>query len=129
MSATADATDDATSPDPAELAARREAAIEESGWGSRFHLFQPRNLCLWVLLLLLVLGARQLYGIAAPLAGVFADADLAAVASSGPSCWSSCCSCTTSTATSAPRPCWRRLRSSAAGWARRGRWRCRATPP
>ncbi|MFO6453289.1 MULTISPECIES: PrsW family intramembrane metalloprotease [unclassified Aeromicrobium] len=76
-------TTESATPESRELLERREAAIEESGWGSRFRLFQPRNLCLWVLVLLLLMGARQLYGIAAPLAGVFADADLAAVASSG----------------------------------------------
>lgn len=75
----------AAAPDP-DLLARREAAIEESGWGSRFHFFQPRNLCLWVYLLLIVMGARQLYEIAAPTAGVFADANLAAVASAGTFC-------------------------------------------
>ena len=89
-----------------ELLERREAAIEESGWGAQFHLFQPRNLCLWVYLLLLAMGAHQLYQVAVPTAGVFADANLAAVASAGTSAWSSCCSCTSSTATSAPRPCW-----------------------
>ena len=80
-------TDSATiAPESPELLARRVAAIEESGWGARFHLFQPRNLCLWVYLLLVALGARQLYEIAAPTAGVFAKADLAAAASTGTFC-------------------------------------------
>lgn len=85
MSASAEAVD-GTSPDLSDLLARREAAIEESGWGSRFHLFQPRNLCLWVYVLLVVMGARQLYDVAAPTAGVFAEANLAAVASAGSFC-------------------------------------------
>lgn len=70
----------------ADLLARRRDAIEESGWGARFHLFQPRNLSLWVYLLLVVLGARELYRIAVPIAPVFADADIAGVASAGTFC-------------------------------------------
>lgn len=67
--------------DQHDLIARRVAAIEESGWGSRFHLFQPRNVCLWVYVLLIVMGVRQLYGQTAPTARVFAEANLAAVGS------------------------------------------------
>lgn len=80
MTATTD-TSPAGAPESTELLARRTAAIEESGWGARFHLFQPRNLCLWVYLLMVVLGAHQLYQIAAPTTGVFAKADIAGVAS------------------------------------------------
>lgn len=69
-----------------ELLLRRGAAIEESGWGARFQLIQPRNVCLWVYLLLVILGARHLYRLAAPTAGVFAEANLAAVASAGMFC-------------------------------------------
>ncbi len=69
-----------------DLLLRRAAAIEESGWGAPFHLLQPRNLCLWVYLALLALGARQLYEIASPTAGVFAEANLAAVGSAGAFC-------------------------------------------
>jgi RsiW-degrading membrane proteinase PrsW (M82 family) len=65
---------------------RRAVAITESGWGARFHLLQPRNLCLWVYLLVVVLGAAQLYRLAAPTAEVFAPANLAAVGSSGVFC-------------------------------------------
>ena len=75
-----------TPVDDAELVRRRGAAIEESGWGAHFRLFQPRNLCFWVYALLVVLGARQLYELAAPTAGVFAEANLAAVASAGTFC-------------------------------------------
>lgn len=75
-----------TPVDGTDLLRLRAAAIDESGWGARFHLLQPRNLCFWVYVLLLVLGARQLYGIAAPTAGVFAEANLAAVASAGTFC-------------------------------------------
>lgn len=72
--------------DDEELLQRRRAAIEESGWGASFHLLQPRNLCLWVYLLLLVLGAHQLYRQVAPTAGVFAEANLAAVGSASAFC-------------------------------------------
>lgn len=79
-------TTDAVAPGTPDLLARRRDAIEESGWGARFHLFQPRNLCLWVYALLLAMGARQLYELAAPTVGVFADANLAAVGSAGVFC-------------------------------------------
>jgi len=75
-----------STPDLQELLLRRGAAIEESGWGARFQLIQPRNACLWVYLLLVVLGARQLYHLASPTAGVFEQANLAAVATSGLFC-------------------------------------------
>ncbi|BCB88282.1 PrsW family intramembrane metalloprotease [Phytohabitans suffuscus] len=35
----------------------RELALRESGWGARFTFFQPRNLAMWVYLLLVVSGA------------------------------------------------------------------------
>jgi RsiW-degrading membrane proteinase PrsW (M82 family) len=69
-----------------ELLIRRGGAIEESGWGAGFTVFQPRNACLWVYLLLVVLGAHSLYNLAAPTIGVFAEANLAAVASSAVFC-------------------------------------------
>ncbi|WP_299922183.1 PrsW family intramembrane metalloprotease [uncultured Nocardioides sp.] len=68
------------------LEERRRAAIEESGWGSEFRFFQPRNACLWVYLLAVILGTRQLYHLAAPTVGVFEEANLAAVASAGLFC-------------------------------------------
>ncbi|MFI5428271.1 PrsW family intramembrane metalloprotease [Aeromicrobium sp. UC242_57] len=71
------------SPD---LIERRAAAIDESGWGRRFHFFQPRNACWWVYLLLVVLGARELYRLAAPTAEVFEAANLAALGSAGVFC-------------------------------------------
>ncbi|WGL52454.1 PrsW family intramembrane metalloprotease [Nocardioides sp. BP30] len=76
----------ADAPETHALLTRRTDAIEESGWGNRFHLFQPRNVCLWIYLLLLAMGARQLYELAAPTAGVFAEANLAAVGSAGVFC-------------------------------------------
>lgn len=75
-----------TTDQTVELVERRSAAIEESGWGAPFRMFQPRNLCFWLYVLLLAMGARQLYAQAAPTAGVFADANLAAVASAGAFC-------------------------------------------
>ena len=40
-----------------DLHARRVAALQESGWGARFRLVQPRNLAFWVYLLLVLFGA------------------------------------------------------------------------
>lgn len=74
-----------SAPDP-ELQERRLAAIDESGWGAAFRLFQPRNACWWVYLLVVLLGARQLYQIAAPTAGVFAEADLVGAATAALFC-------------------------------------------
>lgn len=76
-------TTDIDGADHAELLERRGAAIDEAGWGARFHLFQPRNLCLWVYALLVLMGAHQLFQLAAPTAVVFKDANLAAVGSAG----------------------------------------------
>jgi len=48
-----------TTTEPADLAAvdaRRVEAIEESGWGAEFTLFQPRNLAFWVWLIPVVWG-------------------------------------------------------------------------
>ena len=48
-----------TTTEPADLAAldaRRVEAIEESGWGADFTLFQPRNLAFWVWLIPVVWG-------------------------------------------------------------------------
>jgi hypothetical protein len=39
-----------------ELRARRLAAIEESGWGAPFRLFQPRNALFWIYAWALVTG-------------------------------------------------------------------------
>ena len=39
------------------LHARRVAALQESGWGARFRLAQPRNLAFWVYLPLVLFGA------------------------------------------------------------------------
>lgn len=86
MSTTTDATGTPDIPEAADLLARRTAAIAESGWGAHFHLFQPRNLCLWVYLVFVVIGAHQLYQIAAPTAGVFAKANIAGVASASTFC-------------------------------------------
>src|SRR5687768_6768458 len=76
----------ARDPQVEELLIRRGAAIEESGWGAPFTFFQPRNACLWVYLLMVVLGAHSLYSLAAPTAALFAEANLAALASSGSFC-------------------------------------------
>ena len=39
------------------LSEDRRRAIEQSGWGEDFHLFQPHNLAFWVYCLLVVAGA------------------------------------------------------------------------
>jgi RsiW-degrading membrane proteinase PrsW (M82 family) len=44
------------------LAADRQRAIEESGWGERFRLFQPHNLAFWVYCALVAVGAYVLWG-------------------------------------------------------------------
>jgi protease PrsW len=44
------------------LAVDRSRAIEQSGWGEDFRLFQPHNLAFWVYCVLLVAGAYVLSG-------------------------------------------------------------------
>jgi RsiW-degrading membrane proteinase PrsW (M82 family) len=69
-----------------DLRARRHAAVEVSGWGAPVRIFQPHNACFWVILVLVMLGVRKFYDMAAPTAGVFAPANIAAVASAGIFC-------------------------------------------
>ena len=40
----------------------RRRAIQQSGWGEKFHLVQPRNVAFWVYCLLVVLGAVVIAG-------------------------------------------------------------------
>lgn len=47
---------DASVPSPANAHARQLAAIDESGWGERFRLFQPRNAMFWLFAWALVTG-------------------------------------------------------------------------
>lgn len=69
-------TQDPTADD--DLVRRRAEAIEVSGWGERFHLFQPRNACFWVVLALSVTGLVKMVQMFTPLAGYFAPAFAAA---------------------------------------------------
>jgi len=48
----------AAAPAEAQLERRREA-IEASGWGERFKLVQPHNLCFWVYVVLVAIGLLQ----------------------------------------------------------------------
>jgi protease PrsW len=63
--------------------ARRRTAIEVSGWGAPFRLVQPHNACFWVYLVLVAVGVWKAVGLVVPTAGIFADADTAALISSG----------------------------------------------
>lgn len=64
-----------------ELLEARRTAIRTSGWGARFHFVQPRNACFWVYLLLVAVGAWTLVGLIVPTAGIFRQANTAALAS------------------------------------------------
>lgn len=44
------------------LAADRQRAIQQSGWGERFRFFQPHNLAFWVYCALVAAGAYVLWG-------------------------------------------------------------------
>ncbi|HYX75541.1 MAG TPA: PrsW family intramembrane metalloprotease, partial [Gaiellaceae bacterium] len=59
------------------LAAERQQAIEQSGWGEDFHLVQPHNLAFWVYCVLVLSGAYVLWGqisiAAAAFSGAFAS--------------------------------------------------------
>jgi RsiW-degrading membrane proteinase PrsW (M82 family) len=41
----------------------REAAIERTGWGNRFHPWQPRNACFWVYVAVVGYGAWYAFGL------------------------------------------------------------------
>jgi RsiW-degrading membrane proteinase PrsW (M82 family) len=64
----------------------RREAIDVSGWGARFRLVQPRNACFWVYLALVGTGIRHVVGQVTPTAGVFAQADVLALLTSGLFC-------------------------------------------
>lgn len=50
---------------------RQAAAIAESGWGTGFHLIQPRNLCFWVFLWGMAAGAFQILQTYSPAIGPY----------------------------------------------------------
>lgn len=66
-----------------DLIARRREVIATSGWGARFHLLQPRNLCFWLYVAVVAVGGWQVLTMVAPTAGLFAQANIAAVVTSG----------------------------------------------
>jgi hypothetical protein len=59
---------------PPELLAARAAALEESAWGERFYLVQPRNLCFWVYVVLMVIGLHHIVTSFRPTLGYYGDA-------------------------------------------------------
>lgn len=50
-----------TQHDTLAVIAARRAVIEESGWGARFRVIQPRNFTFWVMVFLFVSGASLTY--------------------------------------------------------------------
>lgn len=65
----------------AELARRREA-IAVSGWGAPFRFVQPHNACFWMYLVLVAAGLWTLVPRFAATAGVYAEANVAAISTS-----------------------------------------------
>ncbi len=63
----------APAPTPAEIQDRQDA-LAESGWGQPFRFFQPRNLCFWVYMVLVVWGAINIWGQVSPLSGFYGQA-------------------------------------------------------
>jgi RsiW-degrading membrane proteinase PrsW (M82 family) len=59
---------------PSELLTARQAALEESAWGERFYLVQPRNLCFWVYVVLVAIGAHHMVSSFGSTIGYFGDA-------------------------------------------------------
>ncbi len=46
-----------------EITAARDAAIERTGWGNRFHPWQPRNACFWVYVAVVGYGLWYAFGL------------------------------------------------------------------
>jgi len=65
-----------------EETARRADAIATSGWGAPFRFVQPRNACFWVYLLLVVTGLGYLVPTFVSTAGLYAEANAAAIITS-----------------------------------------------
>lgn len=63
--------------------ARPAVAIEASGWGARFQFVQPHNACFWVYLAMVAAGLWHLIPAVATTAGLFAEANITAVITSG----------------------------------------------
>lgn len=71
----------AEAPDSAELSRRRDA-IAVSGWGAPFRFVQPHNACFWMYLVLVAAGLWTLVPMFAATAGVYAEANAAAIGTS-----------------------------------------------
>jgi len=65
------------------LAADRERAIEQSGWGERFRLVQPHNLAFWVYCALVVAGVYVLWGQVSIAAAAYSGALISGVVAFG----------------------------------------------
>jgi len=65
------------------LAAERQQAIEQSGWGEDFHLVQPHNLAFWVYCVLVVAGTYVLWGQLSIAAAAFSGALASGIISFG----------------------------------------------
>lgn len=64
-----------TTPGPSsEAVAAQQAAIEQSGWGVPFHLFQPRNLAFWLYVFAVGSGALTMLHYFGQRAGFYAPA-------------------------------------------------------
>jgi protease PrsW len=61
---------------------RRRDAIAVSGWGAPFRFVQPHNACFWMYLVLAVAGLWTLVPMFAATAGVYAEANAAAIGTS-----------------------------------------------
>jgi protease PrsW len=66
--------DTVVDPGSADAARRQAEALEVSGWGERFTLVQPHNLCFWVYVVLTGVGAFQIWSYFAPEVGFYAEA-------------------------------------------------------
>ena len=65
------------------LAAERQQAIEQSGWGEDFQLVQPHNLAFWVYCVLVVAGTYVLWGQLSIAAAAFSGALASGIISFG----------------------------------------------
>lgn len=74
-----DQTDEAA--EPTELTGRRDA-IAVSGWGAPFRFVQPHSACFWVYLVFVVAGLWTLVPMFTATAGVYAEANAAAIGTS-----------------------------------------------
>ena len=73
MSTSTTAGGPSTAPVRSDATHRQAAALEESGWGADFVLFQPHNLCFWLYVSFMTLGAVHMWSFYAPSAGFYAE--------------------------------------------------------